>query len=287
MRGGECRVVIARLRRRRHGSLVLLAVLIVTALALDGWQRSSREGGDRMWLDNVVCASALPFQGALTTGLRWGEGQWQVFFRARELRRENARLAAEVSELRSRLVELEESYREAAREQAIRAKYASAARQGRAARLVSSGRGGWLSYLVVGAGRRQGVKVKDVALAAEGVVGQVYAVSGGSARVLPITDRSSRVAALAKDSRETGILMGTGGPRCELRFLAPEAKVKPGEMVLTAGTGGVFPKGLPLGTVVSVEPEPLGVGKRAIVEPAVQFHKLEGVLLVRAPSVGD
>jgi rod shape-determining protein MreC len=57
-------------------------------------------------------------------------------------------------------------------------------------------------------------------------------------------------------------------------------------MVLTAGTGGVFPKGLPLGTVVSVGPEPHGVGKRAMVDPAVQFRKLEEVLLVRAAASG-
>ncbi len=280
-------MVIARLKRRRDSSLVVLLVLIVTALGLDAWQRSSRQGGDRMWLDNVVCASALPFQGALTAGLHWGETQWQVFFRARELKRENARLAAEVSELRSRLVEMEENYREATGERNLRGKYPDLSRRGRAARVVSAGRGGWLSYLVVDAGSKNGVKVKDVALAVEGVVGQVYAVSGDSARVLPITDRTSRVAALAKDSRETGILMGAGGDGCELRFLAPDAQVKPGELVLTSGKGGIFPKGLLLGAVVSIEPEPLGIGKRAIVRPAVRFHKLEQVLLIRAPAVGN
>jgi rod shape-determining protein MreC len=262
----------------------LFVGLILTALGLDAWQRSSLHAGDRMWLDNVVCASALPFQGALVAGMRWGERQWQVLAQGRELRRENERLSAEVGELHARLMQLEEGYAQMARESAVRGRYPATTRQGRVARVVAAGSGGWLSYLVVGAGTEAGVRVKDVALTADGVVGQVYAVTSDSARVVPITDPSAKVAALLKDSRETGILVGTGGPRCELRFLAPNAQVKPGAVVLTAGTGGVFPKGLPLGRVVSVGPEPHGVGKRAVVEPAVEFRKLEEVLLVHAAA---
>ena len=282
--GGEREVVIARLKRRRHRAALLLLALIPAALGLDVWQRSSQLGGERMWLDNVVCASALPFQGALVSAMRWAEHQWQVLCHGRELRRENQRLTAEVGELHSRLTHLEEAYAQLARERAVRSSYPTMIRQGCVARVVATGSGGWLSYLVVSSGSGAGVRVKDVALTADGVVGQVYAVTSDSARVVPITDPSAKVAALLKDSRETGILVGTGGPRCELRFLAPNAQVRPGAVVLTAGTGGVFPKGLPLGRVVSVGPEPHGVGKRAMVEPAAEFRKLEEVLLVRAAA---
>ena len=292
--------MIARLRRRRNQGglgvrppeagklrgkeLLLLAALMVVALVLDGWQRSPRHGGERMWLDNVVCASALPFQSTLAGGLRWAEDQWQALAQARQVWRENKRLSAKVGELQGRLSQLEESYAETAREKTVRQKYAAASK-GRMARVIATGSGGWLSYLVVSGGSAAGTRVKDVALTADGVVGQVYAVAGNSARVVPITDGSSKVAALVKDSRETGILVGTGGRQCELRFLAPNAEVRPGAMVLTAGTGGVFPKGLPLGTVASVGPEPRGVGKRAMVDPAVQFRKLEEVLLVRGAGL--
>lgn len=286
------RVRLARIPGRAGGTagnlrgkeVLLLAGLMVVALALDAWQRAPRPEAGRMWLDEVVCASALPFQSALAGGLRWAEDQWQALAQAREVWRENKRLSARVGELQARVSQLEESYAEVAREKAVREKYAAAGR-GRMARVMATGSGGWLSYLVVSGGSATGTRVRDVALTADGVVGQVYAVAGSSARVVPITDGSSKVAALVKDSRETGILVGTGGSQCELRFLAPDAAVRPGAMVLTAGTGGVFPKGLPLGTVVSVGPEPHGVGKRAVVEPAVRFRKLEEVLLVRAAGL--
>jgi rod shape-determining protein MreC len=276
--------VIARLRQPRSRAAYLLFGLIVTAVVLDLWQRAPRRSGGQMWFDNVVCASASPFQNAILIGLYGLEKQFLVIARGRRLAEENARLAAKVGELEAKLTQLEESYAEVGRARSLRASYPGAPRTTRIARVIAVGSGGWLSYLVVSSGSVHGTKVRDVALTADGVVGQVYAVTTQTARVLPITDPSSGVAVLVKDSREKGILKGTGGDLCELHYLAPDAQVKPGDQVLTTGAGGVFPKGIRVGTVVSVEQDRWTTGRVAMVAPAAEFRKIEEVLLVRASA---
>jgi len=99
--------------------------------------------------------------------------------------------------------------------------------------------------------------------------------------VLPITDPASGVAALVQRSRETGVLGGTGDGRCELRYLDPDADVATGDTVLTSGAGGIFPKGLLVGTVTAVKQDRRAPGKVAEVRPAAALRKVEEVVLVR------
>jgi rod shape-determining protein MreC len=75
---------------------------------------------------------------------------------------------------------------------------------------------------------------------------------------------------------------GLGNWRCEVRYLSPDADVQPGDAVLTSGLGGVFPEGLRVGTVTSVDDEGTCPGKAAEVRPAAQLRRLEDVLLIPA-----
>jgi rod shape-determining protein MreC len=139
--------------------------------------------------------------------------------------------------------------------------------------------------LVVDSGSALGTRVQDVAVTKDGVVGQVYAVTSHAARVLPITDPASGLGVRVRRTRETGILKGAGGWRCELRYLGPDAQVEVGDELVTAGLGGVFPKGLRVGRVMSVGQDRETSGKMAVVEPAAKLRNVEEVLLLRARPV--
>jgi rod shape-determining protein MreC len=258
--------------------------LVIAALLLDGSQRGRRDSGGQLWFDNAVCASASPVQGALVFTLRFLDHQWQALTRGQQLLRENTRLAAKVGELQSKLTYLEETVAAADRSQTLRDAYPGVDRNARVAQVIAQGSGGWLSYLVVDAGSESGVRVRDVAVTREGLVGQVYAVTRRSARIVPITDPTSGVATLTKLSRERGIVKGAGTSMCSLKYLRPAASIKPGDEVLTTGDGGVFPKGLRVGTVVSVQRDAYTEGKTAAVRPAVAFRGIEEVLLIPSPS---
>ena len=88
---------------------------------------------------------------------------------------------------------------------------------------------------------------------AEGLLGRVVSSGGGYARVLLVTDRDSSVGAMVERTRRQGIVRGVDAAALSLMFLPLQVDVRPGDRVITAGIDGVFPRGIPIGTIASVE----------------------------------
>lgn len=274
--------MLAHLENRRSRLLALAVTLCLMSLTLDSWQRAAREAGSHTWLDSTVCAAATPLQGLLAAG---ADGYARTAARlesARRLAKDNAALRGQVAELQARLIALEEEQGRRARVRELRVATSALAPRAPIAGVIGWGEEGWTSCLTLDRGERAGLRPRDIALAKSGLVGQIYAVSATSARVLPITDPASGVAALVKRSRETGVVKGVGGGGCELRYLGPEADVRAGDLVLTSGAGGIFPKGLLIGTVERVTRAPGLPGRVASVRPAVELRKVEEVAILRA-----
>ena len=148
--------------------------------------------------------------------------------------------------------------------------------------MIGLGEDGWSEIMTVDLGSADGVRPRDVAVTAQGVVGQVVAVTTGAARIITLTDPGSAIAARVQRSREAGILKGSGNWRCEMRYLDPQADVRPGDVVITSGLGGVFPPGLRVGLVTRVRKDPETPGKAAEVRPSAQLRRTEEVLLLSA-----
>jgi len=98
-----------------------------------------------------------------------------------------------------------------------------------------------------------------------------------------VTDPVSSVSGLLQRTRVTGIVTGDRGPTLRLRYLPLMADVAVGDRVVTSGMGGVFPKGVPLGTVTGVERKSGALFQEAVLEPAVDLSKLEEVLVLAGP----
>lgn len=130
-------------------------------------------------------------------------------------------------------------------------------------------------------GRDDGVRRDMPVLAGEGLAGRVIEVSPGTAKVLLLTDRQSAVAGRLATNGKTGILEGTGGGTLRYELFDPETVVEEGDRVLTSGyDGGVFPPGIPLGTVVEAPPPHSALSRVVTVQPLVDFSSLDYVLLV-------
>jgi len=272
--------VIARLQTERARTVLLLIGLLVFVFGLDLWQRVARAHGTSAPLDSAVCALSRPLQGALITGADFFDREWMSVVRARDLINENADLTSRVAFLERSLAEAEEQRSEEQRQAALEQAYQL--RQGLLARVIGLGDGGWSSSFTLDRGSADAVRIQDVAVSPEGIVGQIYATSGRTCRLLPITNPASSVAVRLQRSRDTGILKGIGEWRCEIRYLDPEADIHPGDEVITSGLGGIFPKGLRVGTVLSVRSDLDSPGKVAEVDPAAPLRKLEDVMLLRA-----
>lgn len=197
---------------------------------------------------------------------------------------ENRRLRRDVEELRLRLLRLGDVEQELARlGDAVRYS-APLLGEIRAVDVVYADYASWLRSLMLYTGS-QPAAVNQPVLSSAGLVGRVVVVSGPYAKVQLITDRAASVGAMILRTRRQGVVRGSGqeGGGLSLEYVPVSVDVRPGDSVLTAGIDGVYPRGIPVGTVVSVEAGGQ-LFHKIRVAPAVDLGALDQVyLLEHAP----
>jgi len=131
-----------------------------------------------------------------------------------------------------------------------------------------------------------GVEPNQPVVVGDGLVGRVVITAGPYAKVQLVTDRSASVGAMIQRTRRQGIARGAGGGLLELDFVPLQEDVRPGDRVVTAGIDGIYPRGLPVGTVVAVEPGS-GLFHRISLRPAVDLGVLDQVYILESEPVPD
>ncbi len=142
------------------------------------------------------------------------------------------------------------------------------------ARVIADAGNTFTHALLLNAGKSDGMRVGQAILSHDGFVGWVVAVGLRSARVLLLTDISSRIPVVIETSRVQAILAGNNSDRPKLIHLPPGGRITPGERVVTSGHGGAFPPGLPVGIVAAVTDSGVEV------QPFMQRNRLEFVSAV-------
>jgi rod shape-determining protein MreC len=136
------------------------------------------------------------------------------------------------------------------------------------ARVVADSGGAYVRSLMVYAGSEYGVARGQAAVTGEGLVGRVSEVGSRAARVLLVTDLNSRVPVIVEGSQQRALLAGDNSERPYLHHLDTGAAIRIGDRIVTSGQGGVFPPGLPVGVVTSLDE---GVPR---VEPYVELSRV-------------
>jgi len=127
-------------------------------------------------------------------------------------------------------------------------------------------------------GTTHGVNRDSAIIAADGVVGRVFAPSLYQAEVELLTDQNAAAGAVLFHTRLHGIIQGTGTENLQLNYISSSESIPDGEIVYTSGTDRIYPRGLPIGTVVQTERE--GVYQEILVRPSVDISRLEEVMVV-------
>jgi len=148
-----------------------------------------------------------------------------------------------------------------------------------AGRVVGKGGGNWYQTIVVDRGRSDDILEGMIAFAPEGVVGQVIQVSENYCKILLADAPSSAIDAIVQKNRVRGILKGNGRKGYTLEYVLKNVDVRVGDHIVTAGIGGVFPRGMFLGTVSGVFKKRRGMFLEIEVEPGVNFQNLEYVFI--------
>lgn len=138
----------------------------------------------------------------------------------------------------------------------------------------------WFKTITIDRGSSDGIEKGMPAVTVEGVVGQVLSTSPHFAKVLLATDPNSAIDALTQQSRVHGIVKGRGSNALRMHYVLKDGDVNPGDRVITSGLGGVFPKGLVIGTISDVQKEPRGMFQQIEIEPVVDFSQLEHLIII-------
>jgi len=115
-----------------------------------------------------------------------------------------------------------------------------------------------------------------------GLVGQVVETSAYTSQVLALTDPSSAIGAMVRRSRSSGIVKGQGADILLFSYLPKDADIKPSDVVVSSGMGGVVPKGHVIGRVTKVTRDPVAGATSALVKPSVRFNQVEHVFVIKA-----
>ncbi|MDW7674103.1 MAG: rod shape-determining protein MreC [Bacillota bacterium] len=204
----------------------------------------------------------------------------------RQTQEENERLKAELARLSEELNILEEARLENFRLRNLlefrESLYESYGEGGVPAKVIGRSAGNWLQTITIDKGRNNGIQRNMAVVAPAGLVGRVISVTPNTAQVLLILDRDGAVGGMLQISRTPGVAegMGDGTGRLQLVYLPHDTVSRPNQVVITSGLHGLFPKGLRIGYVTEMRLEPNGLLKYAIVQPFVDFDRLEEVIVL-------
>jgi rod shape-determining protein MreC len=263
----------------RHRSLTLLAGVIVAQVLLLAVQikRERDVRLIRVWAVELIS----PLQRAASWGVYGVEHGWGGYIGLRRARQDNESIRAEMDRLKIRNAELEGRALEADRLAALLNFRTSHAEVQMLAASVIGGSPDSNSQLVyINRGSKDGIRRDMGVITPDGVVGKIIAVYPDASQVLLLGDKESGVGALLADTRTQGPVRGTGEPHLSLDYISNDEKVSVGEAVLTSGQDRIFPKDLPVGTVVETTPDRKSPFMKILVKPAAHLDRLEEVMIL-------
>jgi rod shape-determining protein MreC len=149
-------------------------------------------------------------------------------------------------------------------------------------RIIGQNFSNWYRSVIVDKGSVEGVLPDQAVLSPKGVVGRVVEAFRRSSKIILLTDRNCQVGSQVLRTRDIGVLQGQDEETCILNYLSRTSGIRKGDLVITSGFDGVYPKGIILGEVIKVHSEDFGLYKYAEVAPSADFNKLEEVLIIRS-----
>jgi rod shape-determining protein MreC len=267
--------------------ILFTAIVVVTLATMLADRRASRGSGrEHSLVPGLVLDAAAAIQDAVLSPVVSSQKLWGRYVNL-------IGVSAENEELRVRLARLEEENLQF-REALVQSGHLERIAEMRAeldtpllpAEVVGRDVSPWFRSVLLDRGRADGLRSGMPLLTEHGLAGLVTATSRQAGRAMLLTDRQSSVDGVVQRSRAQGIVRGRRGEFLEFEFAVQGSDVQVGDVVITSGVGGVYPKGLRVGEVVEVG-EAGELLQTALLRPAVDFGKLEGVyvMLWRAPTM--
>jgi len=260
----------------RHRRIIVIIILFVVLFWLLTWQVKN---GRLSFMERPVLAVSGFFEKIIFTTFGSIESAFNRYMFLLRTERENEHLKEQLDRLRLESAVMNELLTENERlRDALTFKHLNPP-----ASVMAQVTGKEMSpisaTITLNKGADHGIKKDMAVITSSGVVGRVQAVLGGSSKVILLTDPGSTLAVRVQRNREEGLLEGKM-INCALKYVSYYADIQQGDLLVTSGLDGVYPKGLTVATVVKVSKREASAFQTVVAEPVVRFSRLEEALVL-------
>ncbi len=263
---------------KKYHPIIIACLLVIVSLIILSYsvKQPTRTGFFR----ELILETAAPFASIITVSFKDLAGVWKRYIFLVGLQNENEQLKRDNELQVQEINRYREGYLEGLRLQKLLALKETSGHQTIAAMVIGRDQTSIMKTILIDKGKSHGLRLDLPVIADQGVVGRIVETSAHASRVLLLIDENSNTDALIQESRIQGILQGAASLGCSLKYVPKTEAVSTGNIVVTSGLSGLFPKGLLLGTVKNVEKTDSGLFQKIDVAPFVDFSKLEEVLVI-------
>ncbi len=269
------------MKSRKFVLLVTAVGVCLLLLTLQSRGYGSRAGA-------AVALVTTPVQAGLTKIHRGAVAAWETYLDWKNVRAENRRLREEIQQLRVESLRVDETANENRRLRRLLALREQLPMATVAGEIIARDWGGWIRALTVNRGRSDRIPRLSAVISPDGLIGRVVDVRPGASVVQVLTDPASTVGAHVVRTRTPGIVEGEPSGALRFKYMARDgARIQVGDVLVTSGQGGLFPRGIPIGRVRSIDDRGSALFHYALLQPAVDFSRIEDVLLITGDPQQD
>jgi rod shape-determining protein MreC len=235
---------------------------------------------DGSFFRKIVLEAVAPVQKVLSASVKSVSDAWLRYVLLVGIEKENKNLKNKINEFKAALISYQEGYLEAQRLRKLLDLRDDYNYHFISARVIGREQAALSKTILISKGAAHGLKTGMPVIAPPGLIGRLVDVSWHFSKVLLFIDENSNVGAIVQRTRTQGIISGAGPRGLILKYISKTQDVKEGDVIVSSGMGGVFPKSLLIGQVSHVDRQDASLFLKINVAPFVDFSKLEEILIL-------
>ena len=263
---------------RKYKTAILIIALLVIALIMLSF--NLKYGAERGFFSKIVLQAVAPVQKGLNASIKSIRDAWLRYIFLVGIEEENKNLKKKINEFKSVIISYQEGYLEAQRLKKLLSLTDDYNYNFIPARVIGREQAALSKTILINKGTVQGLKTGMPVVVPPGLIGRLVDVSWHASKVLLFIDENSNIDAIVQRTRMQGIISGAGSRGLILKYISKTQDVQEGDVIISSGMGGVFPKGLLIGQVSHVDRLEASLFLKINVAPFVDFSKLEEVLIL-------
>lgn len=267
---------------RKYKTAILIIALLAIALMM--LSVNLKYGAERGFFSKIVLQAVAPVQKGLNASIKSIRDAWLRYIFLVGIEEENKNLKKKINELKSVIISYQEGYLEAQRLKKLLSLTDDYNYNFIPARVIGREQAALSKTILINKGTVQGLKAGMPVVVPPGLIGRLVNVSWHASKVLLFIDENSNIDAIVQRTRIQGIISGAGSRGLILKYISKTQDVQEGDVIVSSGMGGVFPKGLLIGQVSHVDRLEASLFLKINVAPFVDFSKLEEVLVLASPE---